>query len=208
MIATPQTFSLLELPAGATLTLPMSWSEFEQILRERGNRSLPRLKYSHGVVIAKMPGLQHGQLDQLINHLIEQLFIQTDRDYAASSPVTLKLPQQSGLEPDHCYWVRDWEVISGKTQIDLTVDPIPDIAVEVDISSYSDPSDYLPLQVPEVWIIKNNQLVVYALTDAGYTAVPQSQFFESDVTATFERAATLIQQGMSLFRAVKQAIQS
>jgi len=52
---------------------------------------------------------------------------------------------------------------AGKNRINWGVDPSPDLVVEIDITSYTDVNDYLPYRVPEVWLWRKNQLVIYRL---------------------------------------------
>jgi Uma2 family endonuclease len=60
-----------------------------------------------------------------------------------------------GLEPDKCYYVANAAVMAGRDEspLDLTVDPPPDLAIEVDIS----PPDVAKqpihgaMGVPEIW---------------------------------------------------------
>jgi hypothetical protein len=55
--------------------------------------------------------------------------------------------------------------------IDLTVDPPPDLVVEVDISSDSKQRlmTYAALRVPEVWRYNRGSFMVLTLTDGNYT---------------------------------------
>jgi Uma2 family endonuclease len=60
-----------------------------------------------------------------------------------------------GLEPDKCYYVANAAVMAGRDEspLDLTVDPPPDLAIEVDISppDVAKPPIYAALGVPEIW---------------------------------------------------------
>jgi Uma2 family endonuclease len=49
--------------------------------------------------------------------------------------------------------------------------------LEIDITSYSDVQDYLPYQVPEVWLFQNQQLMIYQLQGNEYGITSQSQYF-------------------------------
>lgn len=49
--------------------------------------------------------------------------------------------------------------------------------IEIDITSYTDVNDYLPYQVPEVWLLKKNQLVIYSLQGDRYTVETSSHYF-------------------------------
>ncbi|MCT7958065.1 hypothetical protein [Laspinema palackyanum] len=51
------------------------------------------------------------------------------------------------------------------------------LVLEIDITSYSDVQDYLPYQVPEVWLFRNPQLMIYQLQGNEYGITSQSQYF-------------------------------
>jgi Uma2 family endonuclease len=76
-------------------------------------------------------------------------------------PITLKRFAQTGLEPDKCFCFRYREAILGKKQIDLQTNPPPDLALEVDATSSSNPEDYEPLRVPELWIYREESLHIH-----------------------------------------------
>jgi Uma2 family endonuclease len=42
--------------------------------------------------------------------------------------------------------------MQGKRRVDLTIDPPPDLAIEVDVTSKTQLDAYLKLGVPELWI--------------------------------------------------------
>ncbi len=66
---------------------------------------------------------------------------------------------------------------AGKDRINWGVDPSPDLVVEIDITSYSDVNDYLPYRIPEVWLFRKNQLVIYRLQGDRYTVEISSRYF-------------------------------
>ena len=49
--------------------------------------------------------------------------------------------------------------------------------LEIDVTSYSNVNDYLPYRVPEVWLFRKNQLVIYQLQGDEYIAQAQSRYF-------------------------------
>jgi hypothetical protein len=55
-----------------------------------------------------------------------------------------------GLEPDNCYYIQHEAAVRERDEIDLTIEPPPDLAVEVDItaSSIDRLSIYMALGVP------------------------------------------------------------
>ena len=58
-----------------------------------------------------------------------------------------------GLEPDACYWVANEHLVRDKEQLDLSVDPPPNLVIEVDVTHSSLPRMpiYAALGMPEVW---------------------------------------------------------
>jgi Uma2 family endonuclease len=88
----------------------------------------------------------------------------------------MDLPEISGLEPDYSFYIDNWEFAVGKDRIDWSTEPPPDLALEIDVTSYTDVNDYLPYRVPEVWIYKKNKLLIYALATDSYTIVSTSRY--------------------------------
>jgi Uma2 family endonuclease len=195
------------LPDGSVAIIPMGWAEYEQVTESRGDRSIPRLKYARGRLYLKMPTFEHGILDELISDLIKALLRQQDRDCVATTPVTLKVPEQAGIEPDHCFWIENWQAVNGKKRIDLAHDPRPDIVIEVEVTSFTQIEDYQAFQIPEVWLIRDTQLVLYSLTTEGYVPIERSRFFpNTPVQALYGETLQEIEDGMSSLRAVTRVL--
>lgn len=119
------------LPDGSVATIPMGWADYERLTASRGDRSTPRLKYADGYLSLKMPTFEHGQLDAIVADLSVAILNRQFRDYVRTTPVTLQIPEQAGIEPNHCFGLSNWAAVSGKRRIDLPTDPPPDIAVEI-----------------------------------------------------------------------------
>jgi len=195
------------LPDGSVATIPATWSEYEEFAESRGDRSIPRLKYASGLLHLKMPTFEHGQLDALVADLIVALLNQTLQDYTRTTPVTLQVPEQVGIEPDHCFWIENWQTVSGKKRIDLATDPPPDIAIEVDVTNFTQVSDYAPFKVTEVWLIRANELAVFAMTSEFYVEQSRSQFFPNvDLQQTYRDVLGAIANGASSPRAIRQVL--
>ena len=82
-----------------------------------------------------------------------------------------------GLEPDACFYLANAERVRGKA-IDLSVDPPPDLAIEVDItrSSLDRMGVYAKLGIPEIWRYDGESLRVYLLqADGNYAETETSR---------------------------------
>jgi len=71
----------------------------------------------------------------------------------------------------------NWQAVSGKKRIDWRQDPPPDLVIEIDVTSYSDVSDYLPYRVREVWLFKKQQILIYQLLGTDYQLQTHSRYF-------------------------------
>ncbi|MFM7449896.1 MAG: Uma2 family endonuclease [Leptolyngbyaceae cyanobacterium] len=166
-----------QLPPGTVVRLPATWQEYQQLCDQRGDGSIPRLKYRQGEVLLMSPLPIHGRDANLLADMVKALLDHDGREYDAFTPVTMTLPEESGIEPDYCFYIDTWQAVSGKTRIDWQQDPPPDLVLEIDVTSYSDVQDYLPYRVPEVWLFKNQQIFIYQLQGVDYQGQSQSRYF-------------------------------
>lgn len=169
----------IHLPAGAVVRLPASWQDYRQLRQQRNDSSIPRIKYRVGEVLLMSPLPKHGRDASLIADLIKALLDHAGQEYDAFTPVTMELPEESGIEPDYCFYIDHWQAVSGKERIDWKNDPPPDLVLEIDVTSYSDVNDYIPYRVPEVWLLRNQVLEVHRFQVGQYSLQPQSQYFPS-----------------------------
>ncbi|ALF56261.1 hypothetical protein ACX27_05195 [Nostoc piscinale CENA21] len=167
----------IQLPAGSVVRLPATWQEYQRLCEQRGDGSIPRIKYRDGEVLLMSPLPVHGRDAHLIANIVVTLLDHDDKEYDAFTPVTMTLPEESGIEPDYCFYIDNWQAVSGKKRIDWRQDPPPDLVIEIDVTSYSDVEDYLPYRVPEVWLFKKQQLLIYQLQGSNYQLQTQSRYF-------------------------------
>ena len=180
------------LPPGSVVRLPASWEEYQTLSQQRGDGSIPRLKYQHGELLLTSPLPQHGKDAHILANVITTLLDHLEREYDALTPVTMELPEESGIEPDYCFYIDNWEAVLGKKRINWRTDPPPDLVLEIDITSYSDVNDYLPYRVPEVWLFKRERLRVYQLQGNTYSLQAQSRYFpDANLQSVVDRALQL-----------------
>ncbi|HBB32254.1 MAG TPA: hypothetical protein DDZ80_21790 [Cyanobacteria bacterium UBA8803] len=166
-----------QLPAGSVVRLPATWQEYQRLCEQRGDGSIPRIKYRNGEVLLMSPLPVHGRDAHLIANVVITLLDHDGREYDAFTPVTMTLPEESGIEPDYCFYIDNWQAVSGKKRIDWRTDPPPDLVIEIDVTSYSDIEDYLPYRIPEIWLFKKQNLLIYQLQGIEYQLQAQSRYF-------------------------------
>jgi Uma2 family endonuclease len=167
----------LNLPAGSVVRVPATWHDYQRLAEQRGDGSIPRLKYRDGELLLMVPLPEHGKDASLIADIVKVLLDWQDLDYDSFTPITMTLPETDGVEPDYCFYIQNLERVRGKKRIDWQTDPPPDLVIEIDVTSYSNMDDYLPYRVPEVWMLKAQLLRVYRLQGDSYVANVNSQYF-------------------------------
>ena len=166
----------IDLPPGTVIQFPASIAEYEQLLDRLGDRSIPRLRFRDNRILLMSPLPEHGKEIDVIADLVKMLLRHQGLDWDSFHPITLKY-MTNGLEPDACFYIQNFRSILGKRKIDLSVDPPPDLAIEIDVTSFTHIEDYIPLAIPEVWIYRGNKLRVYCFTDNSYIETETSSIF-------------------------------
>ena len=84
-----------------------------------------------------------------------------------------------GLEPDQCYYIQNEAKVWGKQNLNLQVDPPPDLAIEIDITSSSLPrfGIYASLGVPEIWHFDGQLVTIHGLEGDRYQLSTSSRAF-------------------------------
>jgi Uma2 family endonuclease len=167
----------IEIPPGAVLMIPGSWDDYQTLSQQLGDRSIPRLKYRPGEIWFMSPLPEHGRNVHIIANVITTILDYLEQEYEAFTPITMKLPQRSGIEPDYCFYIDNWQAVSGQKRINWEVDPAPDLVIEIDITSYTDVNDYLAYKVPEVWLFKSDRVTIYQLQNDSYIFSNHSCYF-------------------------------
>ena len=169
----------IEIPPGAVFQIPGSWSDYEALSRQLGDRSIPRLKYRPGEIWLMSPLPEHGRNASMLADLVKVILDSVDEEYESFTPITMKLPPRSGIEPDYCFYIDNWRSAVGKKRIDWSNEPPPDLVIEIDITSYTDVNDYLIYRVPEVWLFKSDKVTIYGLEGDRYIVKERSRYFPS-----------------------------
>jgi Uma2 family endonuclease len=159
--------------------MPGTWDDYCQLRDSRGDSSIPRLKYHAGEILLMSPLPRHGREAHLIARIVEIILESQDRNYEAFTPITMDLPEVSGIEPDYCFYIDNWQAAVGKDRIDWELELPPDLAIEIDVTSYTSEQYFLPYSVPEVWIFKKYRLMIYQLLDGKYEVSETSRYFPS-----------------------------
>ncbi len=184
LLAPVQHFTLTEI----------SWDGYETILNLLGDRPV-RVTYNRGMLELMILSYAHERYKKLLSRLLETLTEELNIAIASAGSTTFKRQRlERGLEPDECFYIGNESQVRGQLSLDLTEDPPPDLAIEVDIShsSIDRMEIYARLEVPEVWRWEQDQLQFWQLQEGQYSPVETSPTFPQISTATLMEFMTLL----------------
>lgn len=169
----------LDVPPGHRVLLhQVSWQEFEAILGELGEHRNTRLAYSRGTLEIVAPLPEHEVAKGLVGDLVKILLDEFGLDCEVYGSTTFKRPDmEQGVEPDESFYIQNHARMVGRDRLDLRVDPPPDLAIEIDITSKTQLDAYEALGVPELWRYENHRLRIDVLQDGHYVPSESSPTF-------------------------------
>lgn len=153
----------------------VSWTTFAALAAEsRGGR----LTYDRGRLEIVSPSLGHENVKSLVCRFIETFAEERGIDLVAAGSVTLARDDlDRGIEADACYFFGSRMRLRSRDTIDLSVDPPPELAVEVDLSrsSLDKLGIYAAVGVVELWRTDGKTIEILHLGPDGYHPADQSE---------------------------------
>ncbi|PSB21174.1 Uma2 family endonuclease [Phormidesmis priestleyi ULC007] len=171
--------SRIQIPPGQRVVLQdITWQEFERVLEELGEHRAARIAYENGLLEIMAPLPEHEDNKEIIGDLIKDLLEELDIEFRSLGSTTYKSEGMlKGIEPDQCFYIQNEPAIRGKKRLDLSIDPPPDLALEIDVTSRTHRSIYAALKVPELWRFENGNLQINILRQDRYEESPESSIF-------------------------------
>jgi Uma2 family endonuclease len=158
------------IPPGHKIFLEdVTWQEFETILEELGEHRASRVAYDNGILEIMTPLPEHETSKLFITDFIGILLEELDIDFYPLGSTTLKNEDMlKGIEPDNYFYIQNEAAVRGKERLKFSVDPPPDLALEIDVTSRTHPSIYEGLGVPELWRFEKGKLQINVLQNGKY----------------------------------------
>ncbi|MEH1942707.1 MAG: Uma2 family endonuclease [Nostoc sp.] len=165
-------------PGQQMLLKDISWQQLENILAEMGERRAARISYSYGWLEIMVPLPEHEKDKELIGDLVKILLEILQIDFEPFGSTTLKNERmRQAVEPDSSFYIQNQAAVIGKNRIDLNIDPPPDLAIEIDITSRTRFENYEILGVPELWRHTQQGLEISVLKEGKYIKSESSPNF-------------------------------
>ncbi|PSF37112.1 hypothetical protein C7H19_11785 [Aphanothece hegewaldii CCALA 016] len=157
-------------PGSEVILRHQTWEDYEQLLKIRQEQTYPKIYFNDSTheILLMAPLPSHGKRIDTLRDLVKILLRHQGLEWECFDPITLKRFALSGVEPDTCFYIDNRQAILGKEKIDLSIDPPPDLALEVDLTSTTKAKDYQAIGIPELWIYRRGNLLIYIFDGKEY----------------------------------------
>jgi Uma2 family endonuclease len=155
----------------------ISWETYEKLVNEQTDNSALHLTYNNGDLEIMVESFKHGNYSRYLEYIVLELADIFEIDFVPAGSATFrKKDKAKGFEGDGSFYFKNAESIREKEEIDLTVDPAPELIIEVDIThgSLQKFPVFAGLNVEEVWRFDGQDVRFYRLENDDYTEVSES----------------------------------
>ena len=169
---------LREVGEGRFCLNHVSWETYESLLADYSDTRSPRFTYSEGALEIMSPSSEHEALIEVLAMIADIVAEEQQVEFKALGSTTFRRQDlERGTEPDACFYIQNVERIRGKKDIDLSVDPPPDLVIEVEVTSPAVPKlpVYAHLGVPEIWLHDSRTARILYLSGDRYEDSDQSR---------------------------------
>ena len=174
-ILTPATLPTTDSPL---VLHDISWEMYEKLLEVFAEHPSLRMTYYKGTLELMTPLPEHETYGWTLGRLVAALSEELGLEIRGLKSTTWRSkPKTAGKEADECFYIQNEAVVRGRDKLDLTVDPPPDLALEIDVTSRTHPSIYEALAVPELWRFEKGKLQINVLQKGKYIESTSSPTF-------------------------------
>jgi len=139
----------------------ISWDLYVAINDAVGEKPGVRMIYGDGRLSLLTTSRQHDWFAELLGALVQALANRLEIPWEIAGQATYRSPDKKvGIEGDKTFYFREHAILmSGPVNIDLAVQPPPDLAIEIVVSHPASTAliSWGKLGVPEVWVYEPNR---------------------------------------------------
>jgi Uma2 family endonuclease len=160
------------------VVLPATWKAYLRREAARGDRATPRYTYTNGRLTIVSPSYSHEEWREDLSDFLKILLAELHIPFKTAGSVTLRQsgPKWKGVEADATFYLSNLDLLRGKTNLVMGVDPAPDFVIEVVVSHPVRDAllVHAAFGVREVWVLKRKGLTILKLGENGRYAVAEA----------------------------------
>ena len=174
--------SVVSSPEQLVILNRVTWDTYERLIAEQGEKGGMRFTYDEGVLEIMVLSSRHEEPNRTLALIVEVVAAELEIEVRRLGSTTFKRKDlHKGFEPDSCFYVQHADDVRGKVEINLGIDPPPDLSIEVDITR--DSLDRFPIfaavGIPEVWRFDGSKVAIFLLISGEYVEATNSLAFKS-----------------------------
>lgn len=169
--------TVISPPEAGIILENISWETYQGLLADHSESAGPRFTYDNGMLELMILSRKHEQPNRALASLVEVLAEEFDIDILPLGSTTFRREDLlKGFEPDSCFYIQNLAAVENKDEIDLSVDPPPDLVIEVDNTNPSLPRFpiFAAVGVPEVWRYDGGRVSILRLAAGEYVEAEHS----------------------------------
>lgn len=150
----------------------VSWETYERLLMDCTESHAAHFTFDRGDLEIMVLSAKHEKPNRALALFVEFWALANDLEVQNLGSTTFKREDIGrGFEPDSCFYIANAARIQEQEEINLSVDPPPDLVIEIDITHPS--LGKLPIMaavgVPEVWRYANGAVTIFQLDNGHYS---------------------------------------
>jgi Uma2 family endonuclease len=156
----------------------VTWETYNRLVQDQMGKPQIRLSYDNGDLQIMVESVKHGKLAGILGEIVSEIGDLLELDFITAGSATFRKEEgKRGFEPDDSFYFQNADLIRRKDDIDLTIDPPPELIIEVDVTSPSLPRFpiFAEVGVAEIWRYDGTVVIFYRLQKNGkYEEVSES----------------------------------
>lgn len=149
----------------------VSWETYERLLADDVERQSPRMTFSRGLLELVTPSMPHDEDAATMTRIVDIVAAILGIPIRSVGSTTFRRRDlERGFEPDASFYIQCEERIRGQREVDLTVDPAPDLILEMELthSAIDKLGLFASMEIPEVWRCDGIQVCILVLDGDRY----------------------------------------
>lgn len=124
----------VELDDDCVVLRHVSWNTYERLLADDEERRNPRISYDQGVMELVTPSMPHDEAANAITAVVTIVAAMLEIPIRRVGGTTFRRADlERGFEADASFYVQSADRIRGQREVDLLVDPPPDVVLEMEM---------------------------------------------------------------------------
>lgn len=155
----------------------VSWDTYERLLADDEERNLPRMTYDQGVLELVTPSKPHDASARTIARFVDIASAILEVPIQSVGSTTFKRRDlERGFEADESFYIQNEARVRHLRDVDLAVDPPPDLVLEMEMSrsALNKLRLFASMGIPEVWRCDGDQVTFFILSGETYQEATHS----------------------------------